>query len=78
METAKRLAEEDAQGQSIEKLKESEKELTGLFGNLLDQMRPDIDSVEKADADRIKKVGVFYAVDPPHFKQERWPPWTLR
>ncbi len=58
METAKRLAEEDAQGQSLEKLKESEKELTGLFGNLLDQMRPDIDSVEKADADRIKKVGV--------------------
>ena len=58
VETAKRLAEEDAQGQSLEKLKASEKELTGLFGNLLDQMRPDIDSVERADADRIKKVSV--------------------
>ncbi len=57
METAKRLAEEDRAGQSIDQLKESERELTGLFGSLLDTMRPDGDSVEKADAERIRKVG---------------------
>ena len=57
METAKRLAEEDRAGQSIDRLKESERELTGLFGSLLDTMRPDGDSVEKADAERIRKVG---------------------
>ena len=59
VETAKRLAEEDRAGQSIDQLKESERELTGLFGSLLDTMRPDGDSVEKADAERIRKVGAL-------------------